>query len=53
MKHLFAAQKNSQSTTDLEIKESNLKRKAADMLLKNNLGVSDDVEEFKYEERAA
>lgn len=41
----------SHSTTDLEIKEAKtLKRKAADMLLRNN--VQDDIEEFKYDERA-
>ena len=47
MKQLMT--KNYASTTDLEIKENHLKRKAADMLMQN---IGEEVEEYKYEEMA-
>ena len=52
-KYLIAGMKGSSSTTDLEVKESKLKRKAADMLLSKALAEGNsDIDEFKYEERA-
>ncbi len=51
MKNLFQHHKQSQSTTNLELNQAKLKRKAADLLLKNLEGER-EFEECKYEEHA-
>lgn len=52
-KQLLHHHKQSQSTTDLELNQARLKRKAADLLMKNLEAESkEDFEEFKYEEHA-
>lgn len=55
MKNLIeAGQKNYQSSSNLELNEARLKRKAADMLMKrlDDSRLNEDVDEFGYEERA-
>ena len=51
MQNLLHHHKQSHSTTDLELNQAKLKRKAADLLLKN-LDGEREFEECKYEEHA-